>query len=121
MPRTLDELDVETTTLISTQEQILDRVNQLETEADTRLDELELWRKEKPGWKTTEFWGSHLFAILTMMIQMDLFGPTTTQYKVIALVAGALSILGYGVSRGLKKSQDVTVVTSDANGRRIRN
>lgn len=119
MPRTLEEIDGEVDTLVTTQEQILERVNQLEIEADTRLDELELWRKETSWWKTPEFWGTHVFAICSTALSMDLFGPTTPMYKGIALAAAALSVLGYGMSTGLKKNQNVVVATDAQVERRV--
>ena len=61
----------------------------------------------KPGIRSTEFWLCSLcgiFSILWGAGVIDL-GPEATGSinKAVALLAGALSAMGYGISRGLAK------------------
>jgi len=61
----------------------------------------------KPGIKSTEFWLCSLcgvFSILWGAGVIDLGADAAgTANKAAALIAGALSAMGYGVSRGLAK------------------
>ena len=63
----------------------------------------------KPGIRSTEFWLCSLCGIFSIMWGAGLIdlGPEASGSinKAAALLAGALSAMGYGISRGLAKSK----------------
>ena len=56
----------------------------------------------KPGWKTTEFWLTLGLMILAHVLTAFVDAPGVTG-KIAALVADAIAVSGYSVSRGLVK------------------
>ena len=60
-------------------------------------------KEVKPGWKTTEFWLTVAAAAVGFLYASGAIGDGTQADKVLGIVSGALSALGYSVSRGLAK------------------
>ena len=61
----------------------------------------------KPGWKTTEFWLSIVAALLSFVFASGvLTGAADWLVQVIGLAAGALTALGYTVTRGTVKKTE---------------
>lgn len=62
-------------------------------------------KPKKPGWKSTEFWGSQvLFPALMALIGSGVLDPGHWVIQVAALIVGALTALGYTNSRGKTKA-----------------
>lgn len=61
----------------------------------------------KPGYLTTEFWLTTVAMLLSVLYASGVIGPDSTSSvgKAIALVAGALSTMGYTISRGTAKAK----------------
>ena len=59
----------------------------------------------RPGYKTTEFWLTALFTLATMVVASGALAETHVAVKIAAFIAGALTSLGYGASRGFVKAK----------------
>lgn len=59
----------------------------------------------KPGYKTTEFWLTSVASLLGLLFASGIIAPEGTDglSKAFALIATALTAMGYSVSRGLAK------------------
>jgi hypothetical protein len=56
---------------------------------------------EKPSWKTTEFWLTVAFAIVSLLAMTGAFAADSTAGKIIAGAASILAMLGYGARASL--------------------
>ena len=63
----------------------------------------EIQQEIKPGYKTSEFWLSAGATVVGLVIASGALPETGVWGKVIALLAAALTALGYTVSRGMAK------------------
>tara|TARA_Y100001938_G_scaffold68559_2_gene95138 strand:- start:3015 stop:3209 length:195 start_codon:yes stop_codon:yes gene_type:complete len=62
--------------------------------------------KNKPGYKTTEFWLSAAAAAIGGMLAAGVIAPDSTEAQVVGLISSALVALGYtGARLNLKKSE----------------
>ena len=62
--------------------------------------------KNKPGYKTTEFWLSAAAAAIGGMLAAGVIAPASTAAQVVGLISSALVALGYtGARLNLKKSE----------------
>ena len=59
----------------------------------------------KPGWKTSEFYFMLAAQVLTFLFAAGVIAEASPLYKVLALVGGLLTSLGYAVVRGGVKKQ----------------
>lgn len=59
--------------------------------------------KDKPGYKTTEFWLATVTAIVGILFASDVFPAESGGEKALGLAASVLASLGYSVSRGMAK------------------
>jgi hypothetical protein len=59
---------------------------------------------QKPGYKTTEWWGTLVVHLLTALTASGVFPDTHWIMKAAAFLASAVAQLGYNNSRGLAKS-----------------
>jgi hypothetical protein len=57
----------------------------------------------KPGYKTTEWYLSSLAALVGIALSSGAIGDMTALGRGLALLATALTVAGYSVSRGLAK------------------
>jgi uncharacterized protein HemX len=65
--------------------------------------------KDRPGYRTTEFWLSTLAAIVGVILASGLV-ETSPIMKVAGMAAAVLSAMGYSVSRGMTKRAIVLLV-----------
>lgn len=56
----------------------------------------------KPGWTTTEWWGTIVF-VLTMVVAALQASDADWALKLASIIAAGLSAAGYAISRGLAK------------------
>lgn len=62
----------------------------------------------KPGWQTSEFWATHIFALLSFATAMGWIGPNFSHdheqvVNAVALLASVLAPSAYAVARGVAK------------------
>lgn len=72
---------------------------------------------DKPGYLTTEFWKSVIYAGLSLLTGLGVIGPSLPdKYKAVidsaALLAGAACVFGYSISRGKTKAAAVEATAS---------
>jgi hypothetical protein len=58
----------------------------------------------KPGFRTTEFWGTAFVHLLTLFLASGVLPESHWAVKAAAFAASALAQLGYSYGRGLSKS-----------------
>lgn len=91
-----------------------EELDKLRTELAYEKEKLELEKQKaeldrtrnalKSSWKTTEFWFTVLFTVANAFVQTELLYPDASIWvKLGALVANAMTIMGYSNSRGLVK------------------
>lgn len=66
----------------------------------------------KPGYLTTEFWKSAIYAVISILTGLGVIGANVpAEYKSVidsvALLAGAGCIIGYSLSRGKTKAATI--------------
>jgi hypothetical protein len=59
--------------------------------------------KNKPGYKTTEFWLSAIATLISLAFASGVVSEGSQVEKVVGFIAAALASLGYSVSRGIAK------------------
>lgn len=57
----------------------------------------------KSGYKTTEFWFSAIAAIVSFLLASGVVAEGSQVAEIIGYVGGALTAMGYTVSRGIAK------------------
>lgn len=65
--------------------------------------------KQKPGYKTTEFWLTFAALVVGLLIASGVLDEGGEALKVAAFVSSALASLGYSFSRGKTKTASAIV------------
>ena len=58
----------------------------------------------KPGWKTTEFWGTAAVTLIGLLMASGAITAGTGWDRAIGLAAAALASMGYSASRATTKA-----------------
>jgi hypothetical protein len=62
-------------------------------------------KETKPGYKSTEFWLASIATLCGILYASGFIAPDSGGDKMLGLVAGVISSLGYSVSRGMAKGK----------------
>ena len=67
-------------------------------------DEVVVTAPVKPGWRTTEFWGTAAVTVIGLLMASGVIVPGSAWDRIIGIAASTLTMMGYAASRGNVKA-----------------